>query len=373
MISYINKPPAEIRVVLGMSGGVDSSVAAFLLKEQGYQVIGIFMKNWGEEDDEGYCTAADDYDDVKKVCFQLDIPYYTVNFEKEYWNRVFKYFLEEYEQGRTPNPDVICNKEIKFRSFLDHALKLDADYIATGHYARIDYKNEYLLLRGKDSGKDQSYFLCTLGQEQLARTIFPIGDLLKDEVRTIAAEQKLKTADKKDSTGICFIGERNFKEFLSSFLPGQPGEIRTFSEKVVGKHDGLMYYTLGQRRGLGIGGGMGDGTGKPWYVAGKDLKKNVLYVVQGSDHPALYSSGLVASEFHWVSGEPPSLEFYCTAKFRYRQADQEVKVILDSNQQGRVVFRKPQKAVTPGQFVVLYNDEVCLGGGIIDYTTNKGS
>lgn len=363
----MEKAPAETRVILGMSGGVDSSVAALLLKEEGYEVIGIFMKNWDEEAEDGYCTATEDYEDVKRVCHQIGIPYYTVNFENEYWNRVFKYFLEEYKRGRTPNPDVICNKEIKFKSFLDYALKLDADYLATGHYARIDYlEGGYRLLRGKDPDKDQTYFLCTLGQEQLAKTLFPIGHLTKKRVREIAREAGLKTAEKKDSTGICFIGERNFKEFLSNYLPAQPGEIRTLSGEVIGWHDGLMYYTLGQRRGLGIGGGKGNEAGEPWYVAGKDLKENVLYVVQGADNPALFSSGLLATDLHWVSGEAPAESFTCTAKFRYRQADQGVTVNLKPENSCEVIFDRPQKAITPGQFAVFYQGEVCLGGGIID-------
>jgi len=363
----MGKSPKETRVVLGMSGGVDSSVAALLLKEEGYEVIGIFMKNWNEESEDGYCTATEDYEDVKKVCHQLKIPYYTVNFENEYWDRVFAYFLDEYEKGRTPNPDVICNKEIKFKSFLDYAMKLDADYLATGHYARIDnYEGKYRLLRGVDPGKDQTYFLCTLGQDQLSRTLFPIGHLKKEKVREIAVEAGLKTARKKDSTGICFIGERNFKGFLGNYLPAQPGEIKTLSGEVVGQHDGLMYYTIGQRRGLGIGGGKGNDSGEPWYVVDKDLKNNFLYVVQGANHPALFSSGLLASDLHWVSGEPPADIFSCTAKFRYRQTDQGVSVKLTEEDRCQVLFDRPQKAITPGQFVVFYRGEVCLGGGIIE-------
>lgn len=359
------------RVVIGMSGGVDSSAAAMLLKEKGYDLVGVFMKNWDEPDEEGYCTATEDFEDVKKVSYQLGIPYYTVNFEKEYWDRVFEYFLDEYKKGRTPNPDVICNKEIKFKSFLNYALKIDADYIATGHYARIDKKNGYYrLLKGVDNSKDQSYFLCTLGQKQLAKTLFPLGDLTKDQVRKFAHKEGIKTAKKKDSTGICFIGERNFKEFLSNYLPAQPGEIRTLSGDKIGKHDGLMYYTIGQRKGLGIGGGFGDGSGKPWYVASKDLKNNILYVVQGGDHPALYSDGLEASGLHWVKGEPPAEDFSCKAKFRYRQADQGVKVKVKGDF-CRVSFEKRQRAVTPGQFVVFYQGEECLGGGIIDKTIDQ--
>lgn len=361
------KKPEDMRVVLGMSGGVDSSVAAYLLKRQGYNVIGVFMKNWDEEDEQGVCTATEDYEDVQKVCYQLDIPYYTVNFEKEYWDRVFEYFLDEYNRGRTPNPDVVCNKEIKFKSFLNYAIKLDADYLATGHYARVSYQDgKFLLLRGGDSSKDQSYFLCTLGQEQLKKVLFPIGELTKKEVREIAEEQDLYTADKEESMGICFIGERDFKKFLSNYLPAQPGEIKTLDGKIVGHHDGLMYYTLGQRKGLGIGGGKGDDSGRPWYVVNKDLKANILYVVQGADHPALFTDGLIATDIHWVVGNPPATVFNCTAKFRYRQRDQEVEVIKEKSGGYKVLFEKPQKAITPGQFAVFYQDDVCLGGGVID-------
>jgi tRNA-specific 2-thiouridylase len=273
------------RVVVGMSGGVDSSVAALLLKEQGYEVIGLFMKNWDDTDETGHCTAAEDFEDVRRVASHLGIPYYSVNFEKEYAERVFSYFLEEYRRGRTPNPDILCNREIKFGEFLNKALQLGADRIATGHYARLaEEGGEYRLLRGADPDKDQSYFLYALNQEQLSKAIFPIGHLRKREVREIAEKAGLPTAKKKDSTGICFIGERNFKEFLSQYLPAQPGEMRTLSGEYKGRHDGLMYYTLGQRRGLGIG---GSGTGEPWFVVGKDLEKNILYVEQGRDHPAL--------------------------------------------------------------------------------------
>lgn len=360
----MDKPKKDIQVVVGMSGGVDSSVAALLLKEEGYNVIGIFMKNWDETDDYGYCTSSEDYKDVRRVCDVIDIPYYTVNFEKEYWDKVFTYFLEEYKKGRTPNPDVMCNKEIKFKAFLEYALKLGGDYLATGHYAQIDYYNgEYRLLKGIDGNKDQTYFLNTLGQYQLSKTMFPIGHLEKKEVRYIAEKYKLATAKKKDSTGICFIGERNFKEFLSRYLPAQPGEIRDISGNIKGQHDGLMYYTLGQRKGLGIG---GSGSGEPWFVADKDLKNNILYIVQGEKHPALYSYGLLASNLSWVSDRPTATTFDATAKFRYRQRDQEVRVFMTSDSHCKVIFKKPQKAITPGQAVVFYGGEVCLGGGIID-------
>ena len=293
-----------IRVVVGMSGGVDSSVAALLLKQQGYDVIGVFMKNWDETDEAGNCTADLDYQDVRRVCDQIGIPYYTVNFEQEYWDRVFTYFLDEHSRGRTPNPDVMCNKEIKFKAFMQRALELEADYLATGHYAQIrclprdDGQLEYQLLRGVDQNKDQTYFLYTLGQEQLSRTLFPIGHLTKQQVRQLAAENHLITAEKKDSTGICFIGERKFKSFLKNYLPAQPGPMIDIDRnQIIGEHDGLMYYTLGQRKGLGIG-----GAGEPWFVVGKDVAANVLYVAQGHHHPALSSKGLIAKEPHWVNG-----------------------------------------------------------------------
>lgn len=349
------------RVVVGMSGGVDSSVAALLLKEAGYDVIGIFMKNWDEQDESGVCTADADFDDVRRVCDQIGIPYYTVNFEREYWDRVFTYFLEEYKRGRTPNPDVLCNKEIKFRAFLEKALDLEADYLATGHYAQIGCEDgRYTLLRGADGSKDQSYFLYTLGQRQLARTLFPIGHLTKQEVREKAKRAKLATAEKRDSTGICFIGERDFKEFLSRYLPAQPGEIRTVDGDLKGYHEGLMYHTLGQRKGLGIG-----GAGEPWFVVGKDLDTNTLVVAQGKDHPALYTGALRAADLSWVRGEPPAERFECTAKFRYRQPDQRVTVQLAGD--GAVVeFHSRQRAITPGQAAVFYSGEECLGGGTIE-------
>jgi tRNA-uridine 2-sulfurtransferase len=354
------------RVVVGMSGGVDSSVAALLLKDMGYDVIGVFMKNWDEKDPSGVCTTAGDFDDVRRVCERIDIPYYTVSFQKEYWDRVFTYFLEEYKKGRTPNPDVMCNKEIKFKAFLEYALKIGADYLATGHYARVASDNgQFRLLKGVDPGKDQSYFLCTLGQQQLSKAIFPLGGILKKEVRDIADRAGLSTATKKDSTGLCFIGERNFKHFLSKYLPAQPGDIRSLSGEKAGRHDGLMYYTLGQRKGLGIG---GLGTGEPWFVVRKDLQNNILYVTQGDDHPALYSQGLTASKLHWVNGAAPDTEFACTARFRYRQPDQGVRVAILKDGACRVAFDEPQRAVTPGQFVVFYNDDECLGGGVIEET-----
>ncbi|AOM82499.1 tRNA 2-thiouridine(34) synthase MnmA [Salisediminibacterium beveridgei] len=356
------KKPEDTRVVVGMSGGVDSSVTAHLLKEQGYEVIGIFMKNWDDTDDAGLCTATEDYDDVIRVCNQLDIPYYAVNFEKQYWDKVFTYFLDEYKAGRTPNPDVMCNKEIKFKAFLDHAMTLGADYVATGHYARIEREHgEVKLLRGKDRNKDQTYFLNALSQEQLQRVMFPLGDIDKPRVRELAKEAKLATAGKKDSTGICFIGERNFKEFLSEYLPAQPGNMETPEGEVKGMHDGLMYYTLGQRQGLGIG-----GSGEPWFVLDKDLERNVLLVGQGFHHPALYSEGLKADGVNWVAGSPPANEFQCTVRTRYRQEDRRAKVLVDGNDQVTVLFDEPERAVTPGQAVVFYDGEVCLGGATIN-------
>lgn len=356
------KENKDIRVVVGMSGGVDSSVAALLLKEQGYDVVGIFMKNWDDTDEFGVCTATEDFDDVVRVCNQLDIPYYSVNFEKQYWDKVFTYFLDEYRAGRTPNPDVMCNKEIKFKAFLDHALSLGADYLATGHYAQVarDVNGKVQLLRGNDDNKDQTYFLNQLDGKILEKVMFPLGHLPKKEVRKIAADYGLVTADKKDSTGICFIGERNFKSFLSEYLPAQPGKMKTLDGVEKGKHDGLMYYTIGQRQGLGIG-----GSGDPWFVIGKNLEENVLYVAQGFDNEYLYSDALVATDINWIQPEAVSETFTCTAKFRYRQEDSEVTVTL-KNDKAYVVFKDRQRAITPGQAVVFYQGDVCLGGGTID-------
>ncbi|MFD2168450.1 tRNA 2-thiouridine(34) synthase MnmA [Tumebacillus lipolyticus] len=357
----MSKKPEETRVVVGMSGGVDSSVTAWLLKQQGYDVIGVFMKNWDDTDEFGHCTAEDDFADVRRVCDKIGIPYYTVNFEKEYYAKVFSYFLDEYRKGRTPNPDVLCNREIKFKEFLDAALDLGADYIATGHYARVvNQEGEYQLLRGVDQNKDQTYFLNQLNQYQLSKAMFPIGHLPKPEVRKIAEEAGLATAKKKDSTGICFIGERNFKEFLSNYLPAQPGEMQTLAGVVKGHHDGLMYYTLGQRHGLGIG-----GSGEPWFVVGKDLERNVLYVEQG-EHEELFSSGLFATDLNLIAEANRPRTFSCTAKFRYRQPDQGVTVHVREDNTCLVSFDEPQKAVTPGQSVVLYDGDVCLGGATID-------
>lgn len=352
------------RIIVGMSGGVDSSVAALLLKEQGYEVIGVFMKNWDEKDDEGLCTVVDDYEDMRRVCDEIGIRYYSVNFVKEYWDRVFSYFLEEYKKGRTPNPDVMCNKEIKFKAFLDYAMKVGATYMATGHYARLDYHDgEYRLLRGVDNNKDQTYFLCMLNQEALSKTLFPIGHLTKKEVREIAEKYNLTTAKKKDSTGVCFIGERNFRKFLNNYLPAKPGLMKTIDGEIIGKHEGLMHYTIGQRKGLGIG---GRGTGEPWFVVDKDIKNNILYVAQGENNPVAFTYGLEASNLNWISKKKMPDNFTCTAKFRYRQPDQGVKVILGENNTCKVIFDKPQRGIAPGQAVVFYDGEVCLGGGIIE-------
>lgn len=361
------KNKENTRVVVGMSGGVDSSVAALLLKQEGYDVVGIFMKNWDDTDEFGVCTATNDYEDVARVCNQIDIPYYSVNFEKQYWDKVFTYFLDEYKSGRTPNPDVMCNKEIKFKAFLEHALLLGADYLATGHYARIDHSDgQSKLLRGVDNNKDQTYFLNQLDGTVLNKVMFPLGHYQKSEVREIAAEHNLSTANKKDSTGICFIGERNFKEFLSSYLPAQPGTMETLDGTVKGKHDGLMYYTIGQRQGLGIG-----GAGEPWFVTGKNLQENILYVGQGYNHEALLSDGLIGTDMNWINGKPDADKFTCTAKFRYRQKDSAVNVKILDDTNVEVTFSNPERAITPGQSVVFYDGDVCLGGGTIETVTKN--
>ncbi len=350
-------------VVVGMSGGVDSSVAALLLKEQGYNVIGLFMMNWEEEDPNGACTSESDYADVRRVCSLLNIPYYSVNFAKEYRERVFNHFLEEYAAGRTPNPDVLCNREIKFGPFREYALKLGADYIATGHYCGVEHGEDgrHYLLKAADAGKDQTYFLNQVTQPQLEKTLFPLATLKKEEVRKIALENGLATAGKKDSTGICFIGERNFRKFLSEFLPAKPGKILTADGEEVGEHAGLMYYTLGQRRGLNLGGRQGE-DGR-WFVVKKDLKNNVLYVSHGDETP-LYSHYCSVKELNWIGVEPPVSRFECAAKFRYRQGEQRVAVIPEEGGV-RVEFCEPQRAVTAGQYAVFYDERRCLGGGVI--------
>ncbi|MFH0256928.1 tRNA 2-thiouridine(34) synthase MnmA [Vibrio rumoiensis] len=364
------------KVIVGMSGGVDSSVSAYLLQQQGYQVEGLFMKNWEEDDNEEYCTAAEDLADAQAVCDKLGIELHTINFASEYWDNVFEYFLAEYKAGRTPNPDILCNKEIKFKAFLEFADEvLDADYIAMGHYVRRTFPTAEQvkagelpqMLRGLDNNKDQSYFLYTLSHEQVARSLFPVGDLEKPEVRRIAEEQGLITAKKKDSTGICFIGERKFTDFLSRYLPAQPGNIETPEGKVIGEHQGLMYHTLGQRKGLHIGGQKGGGGNEdPWYVAEKDLKRNVLIAVQGGDHPLLKSTGLIASQLHWVDRKVITEPLRCTVKTRYRQ--QDIPCVIEPIDENtiKVIFDEPQVAVTPGQSAVFYSQDICLGGGIIE-------
>lgn len=353
-------------IVVGMSGGVDSSVVAKLLKEQGEQIVGLFMKNWEEKDENGVCTSEADFADVKAVANEIGIPYYGVNFAAEYMERVFKHFLEEYKAGRTPNPDVMCNREIKFGPFLEYATKLGAEKIATGHYAQVEEKDGlFYLKKAVDQNKDQTYFLNQLNQYQLSKVIFPIGHLTKPELRKLAEDYGLKTAKKKDSTGICFIGERNFKEFLSSYLPAKPGKIVDINtNKELGKHDGLMYYTLGQRKGLGIG-GQKDGTGEAYFVAEKDLKKNVLYVSQG-EQDILFSDALISEVINWIPKKPEANDFECFAKFRYRQPEQKVKVHINNDGTTLVTFAEKQRAITPGQYVVFYDKDYCLGGGVIE-------
>ena len=360
------------RVIVGLSGGVDSAVAALLLKQRGYAVEGVFMDNWEDGEEHTYCTAAQDFQDARQVCEQLDIPLHKVNFATEYRERVFSLFLDEYAAGRTPNPDVLCNREIKFRSFLDYAVRLGADWIATGHYARLARDgNQVRLLKACDVSKDQSYFLHAVPQPALARTLFPLGEIPKTEVRAHARTAGFVNHAKPDSTGICFIGERRFAEFLARYLPAQPGNIETPDGEIIGRHQGLMYYTLGQRHGLGIGGRRASASA-PWYTAGKDLARNVLVAVQHQDHPLLQHHTLIAGELHWIPGTPPAREFECSAKHRYRQADQACRVTMLGPRSCRVSFLQAQRALTPGQYVVFYRDVECLGGGVIHGVGNAG-
>ncbi len=352
-------------IVVGLSGGVDSAVAALLLKQQGFEVIGVFMKNWEADDDDEYCTAAQDLADAQTVCARLQIPLHTVNFSQHYWDHVFQYFLREYQAGRTPNPDVLCNKEIKFKAFLDYALAQGANKIATGHYARITHRHDqYQLHKGFDRDKDQSYFLHQLSQHQLAHSIFPLAKWTKAQVRELAAEHRFSNHDKKDSTGICFIGERKFKQFLQEYLLAQPGPMVDTQHRVLGQHDGLMYYTIGQRQGLNIG-GLKNADSAPWYVLQKDIPDNTLIVGQGVDHPLLHAQGLICDDMHWISGSPPTFPLVCTAKTRYRQTDQACQVTPITKHRYAIQFATKQRAITPGQFVVLYQANQCLGGGVI--------
>lgn len=356
------------KIIVGLSGGVDSSVATLLLLEQGYEVEALFMKNWDEDDNDGYCTAEQDLSDAQKVADKLGVKLHTKNFSADYWDDVFEDFIQEHKKGRTPNPDVLCNQKIKFKVFLDHALSLGADKIATGHYARItNFDDSYQLRTGLDHNKDQSYFLYLLGQLQLSKSLFPLGEISKTRVREIANNNGLITADKKDSTGICFIGERNFSEFLQTYLPKQQGNIVDENGQFIKHHQGLAFYTIGQRKGLEIGGGFSNSP-KPWFVADKRIDTNELLVVQG-DHPLLYHNALTTSKLHWI-GTQPTLPLVCQAKIRYRQASQEctINAITDSV---KVIFKEPQRAVTPGQSIVFYQDDVCLGGAIIEHRNNE--
>ena len=371
--STIAGASANGKVIVGMSGGVDSSVSALILMQQGYEVEGLFMKNWDEDDGTEYCTAKEDLADAEAVCAKLGIKLHTANFAAEYWDNVFEHFLAEYKAGRTPNPDILCNREIKFKVFLEYAEMLGADKIATGHYVRQSVRNgRPRLLKGLDSNKDQSYFLHAVPEAAIARTLFPVGELEKPAVRALAEQYELITAKKKDSTGICFIGERRFRDFLQQYLPAQPGTIETPDGDVIGEHMGLMYYTLGQRQGLGIG-GLANYSEEPWYVAAKDLDRNVLIAVQGKHDPLLYSDTLATEAMDWVAGEPPVTQGRFTAKTRYRQSDCgcEMRALPDGGVE--VTFDDPQWAVTPGQSLVLYDGDICLGGGVIRATWKKAA
>jgi tRNA-specific 2-thiouridylase len=349
------------RVIVGMSGGVDSSVAALLLKRQGYEVIGLFMKNWEDPEDVEGCSSEADHEDVARVCEKLKIPHYAVEFVQEYRDNVFARFLRDYQSGLTPNPDILCNREIKFESFLGKAMELGADYLATGHYCRrVQHGERVFLGKGLDPDKDQSYFLYAVEGAKFGKVLFPVGELLKPEVRRLAREEGLATAAKKDSTGICFIGERKFREFLSRYVAIKPGAFRTLDGKKVGEHQGAAFYTLGQRKGLGLG-----GQGEPWFVVDKNADANVVFVERGSEHPALYSRELRANELNWIGIDAPKEPFACKAKVRYRQKEQACLVEPDGNGALHVVFEEPQRAVTPGQSVVFYDGDLCLGGGVI--------
>lgn len=351
------------KVVVGISGGVDSAVAALLLKKQGYDVVGLFMNNWREQDNNDVCTAEKDFFDVKSICRVLDIRYYPVDFSKEYYDLVFKHFISEYKKGRTPNPDVLCNKEIKFDVFFNHAMKIGADFVATGHYADTEIINGLTYLkRAKDEDKDQTYFLNQLNEKQIAKVIFPLADLKKKEVRAIAEENHLPVAKKKDSTGICFIGERHFREFLSKYIPMRKGDICDLKGRVLGQHNGVFYYTIGQRRGLGIG---GQGTGEPWFVVDKDIKKNILYVVQGEDK-RIYKKAIITDKFNFITKKPDKQEFAGTVRIRHRQPLQKAKCFLKKDGTLMINFEKPQKGVAEGQYAVVYNGRYCLGGGVIE-------
>jgi tRNA-specific 2-thiouridylase len=359
------KSKSDTLVVVGMSGGVDSSVCAALLKEEGYNVVGLFMKNWEEFDEHGVCQASKEFKDVEKVCEKIGIPYYSVDFIKEYRDQVFSQFVEEYKLGFTPNPDVLCNREIKFKVFFEKARELGADFLATGHYCQTEIKDgEYRLLKGNDPKKDQSYFLYTIKKETLAHVLFPIGHLPKSKVRELAHKYDLATKDKKDSTGICFIGERNFKNFLSNYITFEDGNFETLTGEIVGRHTGATYYTIGQRKGLGLG-----GAGEPWFVVGKDIKRNVVIVERGEFHPSLYADSLYATDLSFVSGDFKfDLPLKCKAKIRYRQQDQDCLITKIEDDFIEVHFDKPQRAITPRQSIVFYLDDICLGGAMIKST-----
>lgn len=354
---------AKKRVIVGMSGGVDSAVSAALLKEQGYDVVGLYMSNWKETDPNGCCTGEEDWADVKYVCDKIGIPYYSVDFSQQYMDNVFKLFVEEYKKGRTPNPDVLCNREVKFGPFADFAREMGTDYIATGHYCRIRHADSHYLLRARDDNKDQTYFLNQVSSYQLRDVLFPLGDMLKPEVRECARRFDIPVSEKKDSTGICFIGERNFRQFLSQYIPMKEGNIITRDGKIVGRHNGVYFYTLGQRRGLGIG-GSADGNGERWFVLDKDVEKNLLIVSQGEDS-ILFKDGLITEGFNFIT-PPPSREFDCEIRIKHRQPLQKAKATVLDNGDVRILFEQKQRAIAPGQYAVIYFGEISLGGGVIN-------